>query len=478
MCPCGTGRKYKHCCMGKLDWTRIIQEGHNPTSYLSIRGRNLLFINEIAAVLQLDSSLGPRSLKDYKAAFTPDAVVKIHQALMEVWPPHIDIHKTLRAIRPDVSGLYIGDYRPDYILRGLIRHSIYSDKLIVVDPFVYPRSVRDEYNPILTPDQYRTQTLKNVNFWLSLLPWIESGVVEIIRTPADFDPRLNWDSMKRQQKKFEENDELRKALEESGREIRDRHMEKEVYQQLFLSSPNVYLEQKFKELGLEKEGFTIKDFIAYVERKREEDPDFLEPLGPGKEGELHMFSTGASYDIARLTANLTGSYLVTDIYSKWKEIEIDRQDNNAQNKEWAPFAKAFQDVELKCLNNLRLEHALVLREEGRLESLRVFLRKVWKSARAAEPFSEANAKLLGEELKDEIKKAEEEWKKIDRNLLKWFGAQVSGGLLAAGPLIASGYGDFLAAAIASAGAITLGTTQAERKSFPNKFPAAFFFRLK
>lgn len=191
-----------------------------------------------------------------------------------------------------------------------------------------------------------------------------------------------------------------------------------------------------------------------------------------------MFFTGANYNIAMLTANLTDSYLVTDLYAKWKEIEIDRESANAKNKEWAPFAKAFQDLELKFLNNLSLEHAIILRKENRLESLRVFLRKVWKSARMTDQFSEANAKLLAEELNEEIIKAEEEWKQIDLNLIKWFGAELGTGLLAAGPLIASGYGTFLAAAVATSGIITLGVKQSERKSFKNKYPAAFFLKLK
>ena len=145
-----------------------------------------------------------------------------------------------------------------------------------------------------------------------------------------------------------------------------------------------------------------------------------------------------------------------------------------ENKEWAPFAKAFQGLELKFLNNLNLEHALILRKEKRLEHLRVFLRKVWKSACTAESFSEINAKNLADELVSEIRRAEVEWKQIDLDLLKWLGAE----LLAVGEQIVSGSGYFLAATIAIFGAIKLGVTQLERKSFQDKFPAAFFMKLK
>jgi len=474
-CPCGSGKKYKHCCGNKVDWNRIRKERLDVIPRLSIRGRNLLFFDKIAEALQLDSRTF--SPKNYKSAFTKEAVVKIHEALMEVWPPDIDIHNTLKNTRGDVSGLYIGDYEPEYILKGLVKHSTYSNKLLVVDPFIYPLSVRDEFNPILTPEQYRTQTLKNVNFWFSLLPWIEAGIVEVIRTPADFDRKLNWESMKQQQQKYEENEEFRKAVDKSVSEYKERHLEETAFQLLLLSAPNSHLEKLFNQSELEKKGLTSKGFISFIEQQREADPNFLEPLDKIS-GQLHIFSAGGNYNIARLTANLTDSYLATDLYSKWKEIEIDRESANAKNKEWTPFAKAFQNLELKFLNNLSLEHALILRKENRLESLRTFLRKVWKSARTTDPFNEANAKLLAEELNEEIIKAEEEWKQIDRNLLKWFGAELGSGIAASGPLIASGYGQFLAAAIATAGIITLGVTQSERKSFKNKYPAAFFLKLK
>lgn len=475
LCPCGSGKKYKYCCEEKVDWNQIIKEGKDRTPYLSIRGRNLLFINKIAEALQLDSVTPSTSLQEFRAAFTPEAVKKIHEALIDVWPINTDIQSVLQGARSDVSGLYVGDYRREYIFKGLIRHSIYANKMIVVDPFVYPYSVREKYNPILAPEQYRKETLKNVNFWFLLAPWIDAGIVEIIRTPNDFDRKLNWNSLKRQYKKFEENEELRKILEKSVSELSTRQKEKEIFKQLILPAPKEYLKKVFKDADLGKHGLTLEEFIAFIEEERRKDPDFLETFKPGKNTrQLISFSSGASYEIAKLTANLTGSYLVTDIYSRWKEIEIDRESQNVESREWAPLAKAFQSLEFKFLNNLNLEHALILRKEKRLEHLRVFLRKVWKSACTAEPFSEINAKNLADELVSEIKRAEVEWKQIDLDLLKWLGAE----LVAAGEQIVSGSGYFFAAAIAISGAIKLGVTQLERKSFQDKFPAAFFMKLK
>jgi hypothetical protein len=454
-CPCLSGEKFKTCCSGKIDWETIIQKGIDYRPYLSVRGRNLQFVNRIAEALQLGTLGKSRSLKDYKAAFTADAVRKIHEALMDLWPPNIDIVAALKRLPNDVSGLYIGDYGPEYLIRAIVRHSIYANRILLIDPFVYPTSVRDEYNPIVNPEQYRAQTLKNVNFWFALLPWIEAGIVALIRPPGDFDARLNWAMIEAQMKKFEENEELKKASKESVDEMSIRHEQKLVHQQLLLGAPDSYLRAKFEELGLGKSGVNVDEFLKSIQQERERDPDFLEPMGPQSEAQMYMMTTGASYAGAVMTAGITGSYLFTDIRVKWREIELDRESHSAENKVWAPFAKALQNASLRYLNNLRLEHALTLRQEGRLESLRRFLGKVWKDASTEDQFESKNAILLAEELTGRIQDAEQEWKEIDKDLFKMVGGTAVGGLLAAGPLIANGHAAFLAAAVGVAGAVRL-----------------------
>jgi hypothetical protein len=313
-CPCGSGKKFKHCCEGHVDWNRLIRDGADWRPYVSIRARNIYFANRLAEILQLEANDKSKGLKAYKAAFTGNAVRQIHEAVMQAWPPELDIAKVLERTSSEVSGLYIGDYGLEYILNGIVRHSIYANKILVVDPFIYPRSVRDEFNPIIEPEQHRAQTLKNVNFWFTLLPWIDAGIVEIIRTPADFDHKLFWESLNRQRKKFDENQELKKAIETSVQELKERHRDKMSFEMLLLSSPDFYLKQIFEEYSFNEKGLTVDQFMEYIHRKREIDPNFLEPIGPdSKTGQLHSWSTGSNYEIARLTASITKSYMVTDL---------------------------------------------------------------------------------------------------------------------------------------------------------------------
>lgn len=182
--------------------------------------------------------------------------------------------------------------------------------------------------------------------------------------------------------------------------------------------------------------------------------------------------------MARLTAQLTNSYLVTDLPSRWKEIELDRSGATPETEVWSPFAKAFESSPLRCLNALSLNHALTLRHEKRLDSMRGFLHRVWKQARSPEVYSASNISLLTEQLRDEINKAEHEWRSIDADLLKRFGTALAAGVAGAGSLIAQGYGTFLAAGAAVTGAVAVGTSLYDRARFTRRSPAAFFLNLE
>ena len=121
-CLCGTGKRFKRCCEGRVDWHRVLQE--EPASlpkYLTARGKNRLFLETIASALQLDRS-APTRWPDVKAAITPDSVREIHEAVLWLWPDLDDLGRVLDLESTESSGLYVpqrqGSFRPT---RGLLR---------------------------------------------------------------------------------------------------------------------------------------------------------------------------------------------------------------------------------------------------------------------------------------------------------------------------------------------------------------------
>ncbi len=169
---------------------------------------------------------------------------------------------------------------------------------------------------------------------------------------------------------------------------------------------------------------------------------------------------------------------MTDLRVRWREIEVDRSESGIDAEAWSPFAKAFNGVPFKFLDAVPLDAALAIRREGRLEPMRNFLRKVWGATSKTSPFDDANIPALAGELDEKIREADSEWRKIDRDLIKLVAAQTIGGLLAAGPLVASGYAAWLGAAATLAGVGDLVQSTMRRTEYRLEYPAGFFVDLR
>jgi len=469
-CPCRSGKKYKHCCMGKIDWPHLLSKGGGEwIRHLSIRGRNMLFITRALEILRFDAS--HKSLQEYKAAFTPQAVKEINEAIVDLWPFDLEIIAVLQSSNPDISALYIGDYSIERLTQEVVQHSLYTDKILLIDPFIYPYSVREEYNPILHPEQYCTQTLLNMNIWLSLAPWVEKGIVEFIRSPSDFDPNLKLKLLHLQKEKFEKNKELKSVLDESVKQMTNEFIERQGFRYQILMQPDSFLRNEFRRLQLgDKKQEEM--YIQHIHHRREADPNYLEPTEEVMRGggEFHIKSSGVGYEEAKIISGITGSFLITDLPYRLKEIEIDHAECSSNN-EWSSLAQAIRGTDLKFLNNVEINHALKLRDQGRLGSLRTFMKKVWKHACSGIPCGEKIVQSLVDEFEKIVLESEEEWQQIERDLLDLLGKDV-------GQIISPGNATFFAAAYFDAGAISPVTSETRKIGSGDKCPAAFFVKLK
>ena len=171
---------------------------------------------------------------------------------------------------------------------------------------------------------------------------------------------------------------------------------------------------------------------------------------------------------------MSNSHIVTTLRTRWKEVELDRESAGIDLQGWSPFAKALHESDLKLLNNVPINAALRLREEERLQSLRLFFRKVWKNCGDPDSFSEANAINLSGELRDEVARANEEWRAIDYELTRK--CSVQRGALQLSPPVTSGFVQ-AAAGAAVAGITGLIQARMKRSTLKERYPAAFFLGL-
>jgi hypothetical protein len=420
------------------------------------------------SLLNIDPSGNKPPYGELKKRFTPQVVHDIHVAITELWPDVTDYDKCLSNEPDQATALYTGNYDPDSVLSAVTRHALYSEKIYLIDTFIYPGSVREEFDPVIHPEEHQANTIQSSYLWLQLLPWIKAGIVSFIRPPRDFVAGLKLMTIEIERARFKKHPDLEKIVESlADKAVGKGPLDRGFAEYYFLSMSDEELVkdlEKFPEVG------SKEDYLKYINRRRAEHPYWIEP-SYGNTSFL-IQTSGANYELSKIAAAATKAHLITDLESRWKEMEIDREEGGDNSKIWGPFAKALQNSKLKILDEVSLDGVYRLRSENRLEALRLFFNKVWRSCRESNEFAEANAVNLASELTEQVNEAEAEWKKIDIDLVKW---GTSGSLA-----VASAIG-FLPEAVtelavggASAGIFALAQSHLRRASFKNQYPAGFF----
>jgi hypothetical protein len=484
-CPCGSGVKFKKCCKDlRIDWNSILAAGpHEQVRHLSIRGKNLRFMQAVLGALQMDrlgQIDGADKYDQFKRAFTPQAVQHIYEALTFLWPNRSDLERVLAKQKQRISGLYIGYYDLLPVSRGITRHSLYSDAILLIDPFEYPSSSDPDFNALIRPENHRVNAIRATLIWFAVVPWIEAGIVQIIPRPTDFDLVLENQLIGESQKWWENHPDLNKSLDQENLD------ENGVFEEFYrLSFPDEQIEQQFLKANPNASATDLARLMAHIRERRKAHQYYVEPSESNrqrKRSELIRHSTGANYWMAKLIANQSGCHFITDINARWREIELNRDTANVDSGNWSPFSKAFQSVNFKFLDNVPLNFALEMRNKKRLENMRGFLRKVWRDSKAASEFSGENVANLTAELTEEIRKAEAEWDQISRDLLNWSATTTFPAAAAGIAAVVAGVGEWLPAASAIAATTTgvAGVVHSEwkRSALLNKDPAGMLLKLK
>jgi len=351
------------------------------------------------------------------------------------------------------------------MLENVFRFCLYSDQIILVNPFDNPNLMAEEFNHILHPGEWRIQTLRVVFHLMLLGRWIEAGLVLLVPDPGDFDRQLRvktWRLATDRLKGWEPSDEdMEHAL------IRERS------QKIFLMAPRDYLERMARESNPGISDGDVRRLVDYMERQRAENPLLPNETLDKMPGQMTAARMGANLEMGMYICHATGAFPYTNVKFRWNEI-LKAQSLDETAKLWSPLTRAFQQLRFKFLDKVDSNFACSLRQDGRLEGFRSFLRKVWKAVDGGvDPGkSEAVARDFGDELTQAYNDAQAEWKGIDRDLLKW-AVPTLGGALVGGffsPLFVSG-------GLAVAGLGEIIQAQMKRRAFRQKIPMSVFIDL-
>jgi len=100
-CICGSGKKYKHCHLGKL---------FHPETDISVQHRSRI---TLAAAIEIFGFSKSRSWTDFKQNISGQQIRRFYEVQVEMWRPETDWAAIMPAPDSKLRGLYLGDIRPD-----------------------------------------------------------------------------------------------------------------------------------------------------------------------------------------------------------------------------------------------------------------------------------------------------------------------------------------------------------------------------
>ena len=458
LCHCGTGKKYKHCCLS-LD-EEAASRDRLAQSARTLVDKNRAILEATKDIFQLD-----RPWNAVKDGMSDARISAFYQFVVSLWPEGTSADIILPPPDDSLRALYLGENEPEMMLENVFRFSLYADQILLVNPFPNPNTLAEKFNPVVHPGEWRIQTLRTVYQLKMLTPWVESGLVILIPDPGELDRELRtktWDLAEERLKGFRPTSA---DIESSMLRNRTRRA--------FLLAPRSYHERILRTTNPNLTEAFAKQVLDEIERDRVEDPLLPHDTIDRMPDQMMVANMGTNLEMGTYICQATGAFPYTNVKFRWNEILRANGSLDATAQVWSPLTHAFQQLKFKFLNNVDSDFACALREEGRLESFRGYLRKLWRTLGGEPDLSklEAMARDFRDELTQEYKQAQAEWDAIDRQLLKWavptLGSAVVTGLIS--PAIGSG--------LVVAGVGELVQSHLKRREFRKKVPMSVFIDL-
>lgn len=450
----------------KKEW-----KGHSRYSDLTLRERNKVLLEAVNGIFDLPTIRRER----LKYVITKERIRELYEGVAELWPPDTDVINLIPPPSSNLRAMYLGDAHPDSVLRNICRFGLYADELFIVDPFHNPHTMKDEFNPLIHPEQFQADTLTLLHFIKELTPWLDAGLVMLIPDPSDFDFELRDKTIESARKLAETWEFTREELDEILRPSKEEH------RRFFMSLPDAELAKLARKATPEITDQQVRDVLDYFKSKSEEDPLTLDESIIKAGGQLTTTRTGHNLDTTLYLSGLTGAFPYTNLKWKWRQLLSVGKELPEPAHTWSPLTKAFQDLEFTFLNKVDAKFACEMRADGRLESFRHYLRRVWKSVDGEPEVSkiESIARDFKDQLVDEYRKAKADWRDINKDLVSWTGASSASSVGAiTGALIT---GNFLLAiptlGFASWGIAKLVESRIKQRQFREKVPMSVFVDL-
>lgn len=419
------------------------------------------FVRFLIDTLQIDTSHDPPILD---GVMTPEHVEAIARKAMRLWPRDQGIELGTPATRSH-GVLYWGRGYPSDTIRMVKRSCLYCDRIYISNPFIVSGTFHPDLSPIRRPADYLQVYAYHALTLARLQPWIESGLVVLLSNPMHTNWRLRSDFLS-----------AAKARVESTSLV-DRHLrdpESWAWMLAFFTDEDIERLIATKSNNIDE---TDADRIRSALHKIHSEDSLVEYVRSLGTGGLIQGGAGLTAESAAYISDLRGLAVTTDSDMVADQIRGIRPEGN---KKLQTIADAFAHLRFGFLENVDLDYALTLRQNGAVRSFREYLSGViTKSAGGSiTDMSDHDQKEAAEQLKHEYEEYKKEWKQIDAKLLRSSIGVTATGVAGSGVAMTTGGLQLLPAlapiALGQVSAI-LGSRRA-RKEFVNR-PLSVFFRV-
>lgn len=357
--------------------------------------------------------------------------------IASVRPPQLRNEKIFPKPNYEIlRALYLGSPSANSLLNNLVRHSLYSDQILLTDPFQSIVMLDSAQNVREDPGIWMDVVVNRAIALIAISDWIESDIVRVI--PNAF--YYHRDVL------FQSADELEERGITIPKDFGEQVVEDFIIELLLSQEQSTWndLLDSIEGMGNpmsadEREYFKSRaiDYQQQFPIRFRASSEILDKYKYPQGFPSKMISSGGGTPVhlAPDVAKLTGSFMLFERKSNYNLfIENFQHDSPTEFQE---IALAFQDLTFPFLHNVPIDVALDAHREGYLSKFRSYLRETWQIAGANDPqiYSESASQAFRDKLNSEFSDLENEWTQI-RNRLR-LGA-ISHGIISGASAIVAG----------------------------------------
>lgn len=334
-CGCGSGKRFRDCCKDRPVELRPSWKER------SIRERNLFL--QMAIVKELDLNSG-KTWVEIRSALTDDQIKRIYRLYAAIWPRETDILSLLPKPDGRLRAVYTGFIHPTAITEFALGASAYFGELLVEHPFLHAGALNKKFSPVEDPKAYRQEFLKSVILFLTVMPLVDMGLVNLVPDPCNFDPHL------RDQMHHMAQSRMRGVRVDPNKDPRTKEFMREDAQRSMLSLSPEALSRMLKRFKPDASDEDVEKYLRGFEILKQNDPLAILQDGTfdgGEEGGLmSIYKLSPNFEMAMYLAKATGGAIVTDSLHRWEEMQaIVRWRPPHPSRTLEPLAQAISGVD-------------------------------------------------------------------------------------------------------------------------------------